>query len=77
MKKISLKTISNQEILSREELKEIFGGDSGSGTGAACSVTCSDKDKTILTSDCGYGVSCATDANNIYCDGKVSKTCPK
>ncbi|WP_286802757.1 MULTISPECIES: hypothetical protein [Sphingobacterium] len=80
MKKISLKTINNQEILSRKELKNIMGGftgsGGGSGVGSSCSVTCKDKDNTKLTNDCGYGVSCSTDENNIYCDGKVAKTCP-
>lgn len=35
MKKISLKSIKSEELLSREELKQIVGGDSGSG-GTCC-----------------------------------------
>lgn len=76
MKKISLKTLNNKEILSRIELKSILGGFSGSGVGAACSLTCKDKNNTKLTADCGYGESCATDEDTIYCGGKISKTCP-
>lgn len=76
MKKISLKTLSNKEILSRTELKSILGGSNGSGF-ASCSVTCKDDKKTTISADCGYGVSCATDENNVYCGGTVSKTCPK
>lgn len=36
MKKINLKSIKAEEILSREELKKITGGDYGSGSQFAC-----------------------------------------
>ncbi|QRQ60046.1 hypothetical protein [Sphingobacterium multivorum] len=78
MKKISLKTIDNQEILSREELKNIMGGFTGSGDSgfSSCTLTCDDAKKTKLSKDCGYGVSCSTDKSNIYCGGEKAETCP-
>lgn len=37
MKKINLKSIKSEELLSREELKRIMGGFTGSGSGRDCS----------------------------------------
>lgn len=46
MKKISLKSIRTEEFLSREELRQIIGGGSGSNSEAVCGATAS----------CGNGV---------------------
>ncbi|MCS3554285.1 MULTISPECIES: hypothetical protein [unclassified Sphingobacterium] len=40
MKKISLKNLGKTEILSREELKQILGGNGGSGTTGSGDVKC-------------------------------------
>jgi hypothetical protein len=36
MKKISLKSVKSEEYLSREELKQVLGGNLGSGSGNFC-----------------------------------------
>ncbi|WP_434378828.1 hypothetical protein [Sphingobacterium spiritivorum] len=57
MKKISLKSIKSEELLSREELKQIMGGSGGSG---GCAVPCRGgaQTKCIKTNcvpgKCGY-----------------------
>lgn len=40
MKKISLKSIKNEEFLSREELKQIIGGSTGSAGSGSCTINC-------------------------------------
>jgi len=42
MKKLKLKQLNleQKDILSRDELKSIVGGDDGSGSATPCSVTC-------------------------------------
>lgn len=74
--KLKLKTIDGGEILTRDQLKGIFGGDMGSGGYASCSVTCKDDAKTVIKHDCGYGHSCGTDETKIYCDGVEVEKCP-
>ena len=43
MKKITLKSIKNQEILSHDELKKITGGSDGSGDGSSATDACAGK----------------------------------
>ncbi len=69
MKKINLKSIKTEELLSRDQLKQIMGGftgSGGSGTGVVCSATASCGDGRTLSCN-GYANGCAgVDGPNGY-----------
>jgi hypothetical protein len=56
MKKLKLRAleIGAQEILTREQLKNVFGGDLGSGSGSGSTDACAGKASTIYCRDANY-----------------------
>lgn len=70
MKKISLKSISRNEVLTREELKQIIGGTFGSGgvpPSYTCVATCKDqREVTCYAYSSGGGCS---GSDNVGCVG--------
>ncbi|MET3875823.1 hypothetical protein [Chitinophaga sp. OAE865] len=75
MKKLKLSALDfgAKEILTRTQLKNVFGGVDGSGA-ASCSVTCSNKE--VKTVNCGYNVICQTSGTKIKCgDGEYKEQC--
>ncbi|WP_223583901.1 hypothetical protein [Sphingobacterium sp. GVS05A] len=70
MKKINLKSIKAEEILSREDLKKITGGDYGSGDQFACtgkqeSAPCKQSDGNI--GKCAYDLSTHSHPTLLFC----------
>lgn len=67
MKKISLKSIKTEELLSREELKQIIGGEGSTSPGAVCSATASCGDGRTLSCEGYVNKGCAgVDGPNGY-----------
>jgi hypothetical protein len=75
MKKIRLNVANLEatEVLSREQLKSIFGGSGGSGSSGStnCSTTCKGTSDTIEIENC-IGTCTATDGVSVKCEGPTA-----
>ncbi len=75
MKKLKLAVLDlgAKEVLTRAQLKNIFGGSYGGGSegAASCSVTCPNGEKKTV--DCGYNVICQTKDYSIKCGDEAYK----
>ena len=69
MKKISLKSVMREEILSRDDLKRIMGGVSGSGSGGStCTDSCEGGEQKYIC----YDVMCVGARREVCSIGRPS-----
>lgn len=67
MKKLNLGNFNNAEVLTRAELKELTGGDFGSGSGGANSYFCQCRNGNNITISNAPTVQAATEIANSIC----------